>query len=71
MWADTLIIDEMDPDSVPREVKGSFKERRVVESHQRNIGSEEMCRVADVGKRIGWEETFEDSQVHEQHEVDY
>ncbi|KAI0253844.1 FAD/NAD-P-binding domain-containing protein [Lactifluus subvellereus] len=58
-----LVAEDVDLESVPREIEEGVKERRVVEYDQwKKIDAEEMRRGAEMGKereRMGWEEAHE------------
>jgi adrenodoxin-NADP+ reductase len=60
---DTLVDDDVDLESVPKEVEEGVKGRRVVQYDQwKKIDAEEMRRGATTGKereRMGWEEAYE------------
>ncbi|KAI0250189.1 hypothetical protein BJV78DRAFT_1221986 [Lactifluus subvellereus] len=45
-----LVAGDMDLESVPREAEEGLRERRVLQSDQWTISTEQMRRAADVGK---------------------
>jgi len=57
---DVLVSDDVDPESVPREIEQGVKERRVVQYDQwKKIDAEEVRRGEEMGKereRMGWDE---------------
>jgi len=60
---DVLVSDDVDPESVPKEIKQGVKERRVVQYDQwKKIDAEEVRRGEEMGKereRMGWDEARE------------
>ncbi|KAH9996180.1 hypothetical protein BJV74DRAFT_795122 [Russula compacta] len=60
---DVLVADDVDLESVPREIEQGVKDRRVVEYDQwKKIDAEEIRRGEERGKereRMGWEEAHE------------
>jgi adrenodoxin-NADP+ reductase len=60
---DALVSEDVDLESVPREIEQGVKERQVVQYDQwKNIDAEEVRRGEESGKereRMGWEEAHE------------
>ena len=60
---DVLVSDDVDPESVPKEIEQGVKERRVVQYDQwKKIDAEEVRRGEEMGKereRMGWDEARE------------
>ncbi len=60
---DVLVSDDVDLESVPKEIEQGVKERRVVQYDQwKKIDAEEVRRGKEMGKereRMGWDEARE------------